>query len=215
MIVPAFNAGSLLAEALDSIAAQTVAVSEVLVVDDGSHDACPGVDKDRGMPVRLIHQPHRGAAAARNAGVMLASQPLLAFLDADDIWHPEKLERQLAALTRFQGQAMVFGHCVEFSDPDGHYPIRTATLQALSFSALLISRSTFLHVGPLREDLAIGELAEWLDRAKELGVYSHTVGDTVFRRRVHAGNTTRLHGGARAAYLQLIREKRRRTRPHG
>lgn len=214
VIVPAFNAGRFLAEALDSIAAQTVAPSEVLVIDDGSHDGCPGVAQDRGITIRLIHQPHRGAAAARNRGVRLATQPMLAFLDADDVWHPRKLACQLAALANSPGQAMVFGHCVEFSDPVDCFPIRPSTLEALSFSALLIARSTFLRIGLLREDMAIGELAEWLDRAQQLGVSRKIVAEAVFRRRVHANNTTRLHQDTRGAYLRFLRERRQGRRRH-
>jgi len=96
VVVPAFNAADYLGEALDSIAAQTRPPVEVVVIDDGSTDGTPTIAEDRG--VRCITQENAGPAAARNRGIKETVAPLIAFLDADDRFVPEKLDRQVAEL---------------------------------------------------------------------------------------------------------------------
>ena len=96
VVVPAFNAADYLGEALDSIAAQTRPPVEVVVIDDGSTDGTPAIAEDRG--VRCITQENAGPAAARNRGIKETGAPLIAFLDADDRFVPEKLDRQVAEL---------------------------------------------------------------------------------------------------------------------
>jgi glycosyltransferase involved in cell wall biosynthesis len=94
--VPAYNAEAFLAEALSSAVHQTRPPAEIIVVDDGSTDdtACIAAKFD----VQLLRQPKRGVSAARNAGIRAASQDWIAFLDADDVWEPRKLEYQWACL---------------------------------------------------------------------------------------------------------------------
>ena len=97
-IIPVFNGARFLGEAVDSILAQTYRPCEVIVVDDGSTDATGDVIAGYGERVVAVRQPNRGEAAARNAGVRAARGALVAFLDADDLWGPEKLTRQAAKL---------------------------------------------------------------------------------------------------------------------
>jgi glycosyltransferase involved in cell wall biosynthesis len=95
VVIPAYNAEAYLREALDSVFAQTRPPDEVVVVDDGSTDRTSEVAASYGDRVRLLRQPNRGEAAARNAGVLAARGALIAFLDADDTWLPRYLESQL------------------------------------------------------------------------------------------------------------------------
>jgi glycosyltransferase involved in cell wall biosynthesis len=102
VIVPAYNAEATIERALASAAGQTVQPAEIIVVDDGSTDgtACR-VEKFRmrsAVPIRLFRQPNKGPGAARNAGAQSAQTDYIAFLDADDLWYPPKLERVLAAI---------------------------------------------------------------------------------------------------------------------
>jgi teichuronic acid biosynthesis glycosyltransferase TuaG len=94
VIIPAYNAEAFLARAIDSVEAQTFRDFEIVVVDDGSTDGTGDVLRDL-SGVRYIRQPHLGAAAARNRALEEATGALVAFLDADDEWLPEKLARQL------------------------------------------------------------------------------------------------------------------------
>ncbi|MDX1419733.1 MAG: glycosyltransferase family 2 protein [Rubricoccaceae bacterium] len=101
VIVPAYNAGRFVAEAVRSAQAQTHPHVEILVVDDGSTDDTAAQVQalaDRDPRIRLIRQPNRGVAAARNRGLAEARGAFVAPLDADDRWHPEKLARQLRAM---------------------------------------------------------------------------------------------------------------------
>ena len=96
VVVPCHNAAPFIADTIQSILGQTRAVDEIVVVDDGSSDGSAAIAESFGEPVRVIRQPNRGECAARNRGVQEARGDIIAFLDADDLWHPEKIERQLA-----------------------------------------------------------------------------------------------------------------------
>jgi glycosyltransferase involved in cell wall biosynthesis len=98
-VVPAYNAARTLLAAVESILRQTVGDIEVIVVDDGSEDDTAEVARGIGDPrVRLVSQANGGASAARNTGIRNARGRYVAFLDADDLWLPDKLARQLALL---------------------------------------------------------------------------------------------------------------------
>jgi glycosyltransferase involved in cell wall biosynthesis len=98
VIIPVYNGERFLAEAVHSALSQTHRDVEVIVVDDGSTDGTPDIISRLGSLVRPLRQPNQGVAAARNAGIAVARGRFVAFLDADDVWLPHKLERQLALL---------------------------------------------------------------------------------------------------------------------
>ena len=101
VIIPVHNGVELVVATLTSVLKQTHHNLEVLVVDDGSTDATADVVRERfdGDPrVRVISQPNRGVAAARNRGLEEARGPLVAFVDADDLWKPDKLSRQVKCI---------------------------------------------------------------------------------------------------------------------
>ena len=101
VIIPAYNAGRTIAAALQSVFAQTYADYEVVVVDDGSTDDTAVRVAEWGDRLTYVRQPNNGPASARNEGLRHALSPLVAFLDADDVWLPRKLERQVAYFARF------------------------------------------------------------------------------------------------------------------
>lgn len=101
VVVPAFNAAATLDQTLRSVRGQTYRHLDVIVVDDGSSDATGEIALAHASAdprVRLIRQANGGVAAARNTGVRLARADLVAPIDADDLWAPTKIERQVAAL---------------------------------------------------------------------------------------------------------------------
>ncbi len=102
IIIPAFNAAEYIGETLDSVFAQTFTAYEVIVINDGSPDT---EDLERELQrfpsqLRYLKQANRGAAAARNTGLRAAAGEFVAFLDADDIWLPNFLEKQIDLLKR-------------------------------------------------------------------------------------------------------------------
>ena len=98
VIIPTYNSGHLVVDAIASALAQTRAPAEVVVVDDGSADDTRERLATFGPPVRYVYQENAGVAAARNRGLSKSHSELIAFLDADDVWHPRKLECQVRAL---------------------------------------------------------------------------------------------------------------------
>jgi glycosyltransferase involved in cell wall biosynthesis len=168
VVVPAYNCAAYLADTLRSVLAQTVTDFELVVVDDGSTDgtfeAARSFETD--SRVRCHRLPHAGVAAAKNACLRLSSAPLVAFLDGDDLWRPEKLERQLAALVADPDAGAVITRR-SLLHGGTEKPDRATTLYAgdilphvfrhnfICYSSVLIRRSVLEHVGGFDERLPI------------------------------------------------------------
>lgn len=95
IIIPSYNAAKYLQETVDSALSQTYNEREVIIIDDGSTDNTSKILAKYGNTIRVIHQTNQGSAAACNTGVAVARGEWIAFLDADDMWLPEKLARQI------------------------------------------------------------------------------------------------------------------------
>ena len=100
LIIPVYNGGRYLREAIDSVLNQTVKPREFIIVDDGSTDDSLQIARSYGSTLKIIAQPNGGTAAARNRGLAEADQPLIAFLDNDDRFVPQKLQRQVQCLAQ-------------------------------------------------------------------------------------------------------------------
>ena len=98
VIIPTYNRSRLLNRSLESVLKQTRQADELIVIDDGSTDDTSMLIQEQYPSVVFLRQPRRGASAARNSGIEKATGEWLAFLDSDDEWLPEKLERQMAAI---------------------------------------------------------------------------------------------------------------------
>jgi len=109
-VMAVYNQRETILEAIDSIMAQTRPADEVIVVDDGSTDGSGDLVAQRyGSRLQVIHQQNRGAAAARNVGIKATRSPLLAFLDGDDRWLPNRIERQAAFMEEQSSCQLSFG----------------------------------------------------------------------------------------------------------
>ena len=97
VVIPCYNGAAFLRETLESAMAQTHQALEVIVVDDGSTDDSGAIAETFGSPVRVIYQANQGESIARNRAISEAKGDWIAFLDADDLWEPNKLEKQLEA----------------------------------------------------------------------------------------------------------------------
>jgi glycosyltransferase involved in cell wall biosynthesis len=196
VIIPAFNAERYLAAAIASVLAQTVRPAEIIVVDDGSTDRTANIAEQFGAPVTCHRQPHRGIAATRNSGINAARGNWLAFLDADDLWTCEKLERQLAAAKNDGALEMIFGGVRQFVSPElgREEQLRLAAPPATSAAphagALLARRAIFERVGLFDETLKVGEFIEWFARAQDAGARVATLPEIVLERRRHPASTT-------------------------
>lgn len=124
VIVPAFNAADYVGEALESILAQGVDDLEIIAIDDGSQDRTAQIlDEAAKHPlITAVHTPNRGVAQARNEGLQRATGRYLTFLDADDRWRPDTLERELAVMDSEPDLVAVFSNFVRFNRQGRYLP---------------------------------------------------------------------------------------------
>jgi glycosyltransferase involved in cell wall biosynthesis len=108
VIIPTYNSGIFISEAIHSVLRQTCTDYEIIVIDDGSTDNTRGIIENNFPQIRYFYIPNQGAASARNYGIRRARGEFIAFLDADDLWLPEKLEKQLKVFNADQELMLVF-----------------------------------------------------------------------------------------------------------
>ena len=220
-IVPVFNGELYLAEALDSILAQTYRPLDIIVADDGSTDGTPDVVAGYGQRVRYVWQPNAGANAARNLGLNAARGDFVAFLDADDLWHPEKLMRQMACFQARPELKLCLTHVQNFWVPELEEERRQFRDHRLSkpvpghaTQTLLARKSLFEEIGQFDAARTHTGDTEWLLRAKELGVVTEMMAEVLVHRRLHRTNLSRRAAAAsRDEYLRLVKstlDRRRR-----
>lgn len=220
-IIPVFDGARYIEQAIQSILAQTYRHVEILVVDDGSSDhTAARVRSISAGRIRYVVQAHSGAGAARNTGVQHASGQLLAFLDADDLWSPDKLAIQTARLNQSPHPDLVFGHYTEFVSPElvrGDEP-DTDPLPGYSCGTMLVKRAAFERVGDFATQWRVGEFIDWYARAMEAGLQAEMMPHSVLRRRIHTGNTGIREQKARQVYAQVVSsviQRRRGIQPAG
>ncbi len=182
VVIPAYCSEEFLEETLASVLQQTRAPEEILVVDDGSPGrAICEICAQSGDSVRYLRQENGGPASARNRGVRESRAPWLAFLDADDLWLPQKLERQWAALQRDPGTLLVCSEACLLGGPREGELRRSGQRPALDLSSLLsanpiatssvlLSREAFEEAGGYHEDrafIAVEDYDLWLRIAEQ------------------------------------------------
>lgn len=221
-IVPVYNGERFLAEALDSALAQSHPPFEIIVIDDGSTDGTAGVVARYGERVRYEHQENSGPAGARNAGLDLARGEMIAFLDADDVWHPEKLALQLAHFRKRPELEIVIGHVQNFWMPElreeeerlGDHRLKFP-LPGYVFQAMLARSSVFESVGRLNPALSCSEDSDWFARALACGAALEVIPESVVYRRFHSANMSRDAATLRVGVLDAVHaalQRRRDTR---
>ncbi len=210
VVIPVYNAERYLVEAVHSVLAQTLPVAEIILVDDGSTDGSAAVAQQFAAPTRYLTQDHAGAGAARNRGAQSAQGDLIAFLDADDRWTPDKLARQTQAWAERQAD-MIFGAVQQFHSPELDAQTRkrirldSTPTQAHLVGTLLMERASFLTVGPFAEHLRTGEFIDWYLRATHQGLSALILPEVMLFRRLHSANSGIVNRAARSDYAQVIK----------
>ena len=211
VMIGVFNGAPYLAEAIASVFAQSYRPLELIVIDDGSTDGSGDVARRFGDSLIYVYQENAGNGAARNRAVELASGELFAFLDADDRFVPDKLDRQWAALDADEELDLVFGHVREFVSPELTHEQR-ATIrpptQLAPWTApnlMLIRRESFLAVGPFDESLKVGVTVDWYARAVEAGLRSSMLPEVVLERRLHLENNGLRERDSRSQYVHVLK----------
>lgn len=217
-VIPVYNGARYLRETLDSVLAQSLPVAEVLVVDDGSTDGTAEIVRAYGGAVRHLYQPHAGVSAARNRGIRAATQPLIAFLDADDLFLPHKTERQVERFVARPDLDMSAAHAINFWSPDltveqrRHDPKMT-TPWPRSIGTWIVCRHVFDVVGGFDEAMPLSQDVDWNIRVQGAGARIETLPDVLIRRRLHGANVThQARERFRKAVLASLRAHLRRAK---
>jgi glycosyltransferase involved in cell wall biosynthesis len=165
VIIPTYNSGPLVVEAVQSVLAQTLPAAEIIVVDDGSTDDTSARLARFGDRICYVRQTNSRVAAARNAGVALARGEALAFLDADDVWHPRKLERQVQTLRQHAEIGLLATHLSPWPGalPDDSAQVpgaiedvplaRLLVFNPLATSSIIVRRDVLDRAGPFDTEL--------------------------------------------------------------
>ena len=165
VIIPTYNRGWIVRDAIDSVLGQTYADFELIVVDDGSSDRTPPILDAYGDRLRVIRQANQGVSAARNRGIGESSGPLIALLDSDDIWLPKKLAVQVDFFKRnpaaliCQTEEIWIRNGLRVNPgkrhrkPSGMIFERSLELCLVSPSAVMVRRELFEKVGQFDESL--------------------------------------------------------------
>lgn len=211
IITPAYNAGLFIAETIASVQAQTMSDWEMLITDDGSTDDTASLVSALAASdprIRLFRQSNGRQGKARNLGLEQAKAPWIAFLDADDLWHPDKLRRQLEVLDLNPEAGLVFTAGHSFDSDTGQlqdtFPAREGLISAdemyreilLGYSlpvlSVLVARKWIDKVGGFEEDLQVQNAEDyqlWLKMA-DAGIRMYGLNEALFRYRIHRSQTT-------------------------
>jgi len=216
VIIPCFNAGQYLVQAVASVREQQASFSlttEIIVIDDGSTDGC--VEHLQGSDLKILHQNHQGASAARNYGIKEATGEYLLFLDADDVLVPGAVESLYQGLLQQEGSAVVLGMAEEFVSEE--LDAKTAAGLAkkeIPFGAFLSGccfgkKEALLQVGFFDTSLnQAGETVDWLARLRNSGLQTVQLDVVTVRRRIHLTNSGRvLMQGQMQDYATIIRRR--------
>jgi glycosyltransferase involved in cell wall biosynthesis len=221
-IVPVHNGEKYLAEALDSILKQSCRPLEVLVIDDGSTDGTAAVTAHYGDRIRYVRQSKSGAPTARNLGLSLARGGFVGFLDADDLWHPEKLARQLECLAARPELDLCVTHVQNFWIPELTQEAErfrdhrlTRPVPGYVTQTLLARRALFDRVGPFNTALQHGDAQDWFLRAAEQGAIMQLLSDVLVYRRLHRSNFSRQVTATLDDHLRIVKASLDRRRGGG
>jgi len=226
VIMPAYNAEKYIGDSIQSVLDQTYSNWELLVVDDGSTDKTADVVRQfaaRDSRVKYIFQQNGRQAKARNTGIAQSSGTLLAFLDSDDLWLPEKLERQLQTLDATNVD-VVYSNGLVIYEPGAtpgstDFPVVAGTVEGHRMFDLLllmnfipaqsvVVRSEILRdAGPFDESYSVCEDYElWLKLAAHGAVF-HGMTEKLIKYRRHPTATTHKHSVMFKPMLRLVNQR--------
>jgi glycosyltransferase involved in cell wall biosynthesis len=184
VIIPTYNRWPMIAEAVQSVLAQTFNAFELIVVDDGSTDNTARLLSSCDSRVKVFSQPHAGVAAARNAGVAISLGKYIAFLDSDDLWSPVKLASQADFMERNSGvhicqteEIWIRGGVrvnpkARHRKPAGDIFRRSLELCLVSPSAVMMTKELFNLAGGFDESFPVCEDYDlWLRIAVDYPVF--------------------------------------------
>ena len=213
-VVPTFNAACYLDQALGSILGQSHTPIEVVVVDDGSKDDSLRIARSHGPTVRVVTQDRLGPAATRNRGVQEARGAFVAFLDPDDLWHPDKLRRQLQSFSDDPSLDLCLSHArlqwepavAEEAERLRHLSRATQPVPGFATTTLLARRGAFETVGLFDTSLWFADAVDWFMRAEAAGLKRLLLEEALTTHRMHGSNLTRRRSAdSRSEFLGVVK----------
>lgn len=181
VIIPTYNRAYILSKAIESVLNQTFKDLELIVVDDGSTDETPYLVSK--YPIIYVRKPHRGVSHTRNVGVLKAKGDFIAFLDSDDAFVEDKLEKQIKFFEKYPDYKIVQTDEIWYKGDkkinpkkihqkaEGWFFDRAIKLCVVSISTVLIKREVFSEIGLFDEDFPVCEDYEfWLRVALKMPV---------------------------------------------
>ncbi|MEM6837285.1 MAG: glycosyltransferase [Cyanobacteria bacterium P01_C01_bin.120] len=217
VIIPAYNAVAYLPQTINSVLRQTFTDYEVLIVDDGSSDnTADWAAQIRDSRVKLISQPNQGAGAARNTGVKNAQGDCVAFLDADDLWEPTKLAKQVERLDQ-QPEVGLVHTWITIANPDGSLSDRTMQTdgeghiwnQVVVYNPLkcgstaMVRRQCFEELGYFDQSLKYSEDWDMWIRIARNYAFS-VIAEPLTYYRIHPFNKSKNYEGQLKCFRQII-----------
>ncbi|WP_418647171.1 glycosyltransferase family 2 protein [Thauera butanivorans] len=175
VVIPAYNCANYLRRSIESALGQTHPFVECIVVNDGSTDDTENVAMSYGPRIKLINRPNGGASAARNTGIDSASGEFIAFLDADDYWHPSKIEKQIRLMSTYPDVVLVSTGFTHHVSSEAEVMERIGSQAATPYDAAFAEiHHDFL---PLFRDPYLGTPTVLVrtDRAREIGGFDVTL----------------------------------------
>ncbi len=218
VVIPVYNAERFVGEAIDSILVQAHPHKEIIAVNDGSADGSEAILRHYEPRLRWISQKNTGISGALNKGLDFARGDLFGFCAADDLWAPDKLQRQLEVLDADDDLDMVFGNVEQFISPEVDSQERLKwvcprdPMPGYHTGTMLIRRAAFWRVGAFENRWKFGEFLDWFARAQELGLRHVMLPEVVYRRRIHGANMTILERDSQRDYLHILKTKLARNR---
>lgn len=206
VVIPAFDAAATLPAALRSVFGQTRPPSAVIVVNDGSRDATSALARDLGATV--IDKENGGPGSATSAGLKRVETGFVATLDADDVWLPNKMERQLGFLKDRPDVSAVFSLAKVFPDgaepdPDQHHHV----MRLWTRTTMVYRTADARLIGDMRDfPERLGELVDWLGRGLTLGQRHELLEEVLAMRRRRAGSLSDRAGDRNRGYLLAVRD---------
>jgi glycosyltransferase involved in cell wall biosynthesis len=218
VVLPVRNGERYLAEAIESVLAQHHPPHEIVVVDGRSSDRSAAIAASYDL-VRVIEQEGTGFAGAWNEGIATSNGEILAFIDSDDVWEPDKLARQVECLRERPEVDYVITRVRFVAEPGMPLPpgfdanlLRGDHVGNMP-SALAIRRTAFDAVGPFRTHYTIANDIDWFARAKDLPLTLAVVQEALVHKRVHDKNLSYTAAGRLPEeLLDLLRDSVARRR---
>lgn len=225
-IIPTYNSAGFVVEAVQSVLAQTYTNVDAIVVDDGStDDTIARLSGQYGPRIQIVRQEHLGPAVARNAGLRAAKGEFIGFLDADDLWMPEKIERSLAPLMADPKVGVVYTRVrIHEMDTGRKYLLPQYTLSGMmarelftecygvNTSTLVVRRAALDAIGGFDEEFFRAQDWDLMVRLAEKVEYAH-VPEALTERRLHPASLSVARRDLYAKYNLLVIQKAVKRRP--